>query len=115
MWGPGVLDMKGGVAAALMALRAVRELNLPARRGVLLQLNADEEIGSHTSRALTEENAKNSRAVLVVEPGTGLSGKLKTARKGVGDYRLQVTAGRRTRASISGLERARFWNSHVSC
>ncbi len=99
LWGPGVLDMKGGVAAALMALRAVKELNLPARRGVLLQLNADEEIGSHTSRALTEENAKNSRAVLVVEPGTGLSGKLKTARKGVGDYRLQVN-GRAAHAGV---------------
>ncbi len=91
LWGPGVLDMKGGIVIALMALRAVRELEIPTGGSFLLQLNADEEIGSRTSRALTEANAQASRCVLVVEPGTGLTGKLKTARKGVGSYRLRVT------------------------
>jgi glutamate carboxypeptidase len=90
LWGPGVLDMKGGVAMALMAIQCLRESGVPVAHGALLQLNADEEIGSHTSRALTEKNALASRAVLVVEPGTGLAGKLKTSRKGVGDYRLKV-------------------------
>ncbi len=90
LWGPGVLDMKGGIAMALMAIKAIQELRLPMRSAVLLQLNADEETGSRTSRELTERNAQASRAVLVVEPGTGLTGKCKTSRKGVGEYRVEV-------------------------
>jgi glutamate carboxypeptidase len=100
LWGPGVLDMKGGVALALMAVKALRELETKVPARVLLQLNADEETGSHSSRALTEKNALASRAVLVIEPGTGLSGKLKTARKGVGDYHIRVKG----RASHAGVD-----------
>lgn len=100
LWGPGVLDMKGGLAFLLMAVRALRELNVPVRRNVLLQLNADEEAGSVGSRALTEDAAKESVAVLVLEPGTGLDGKLKTQRKGVGDYVVTV----RGRATHSGID-----------
>ncbi len=90
LWGPGVFDMKGGIAFLVMAVRALREIDIPVRRGVVLQLNADEEVGSETSRPLTEAAAKESIAVLVLEPGTGLEGKLKTARKGVGDYTVTV-------------------------
>jgi glutamate carboxypeptidase len=90
LWGPGVLDMKAGVAIFVFAMRALRELAIPVAHRVMLQMNSDEETGSKTSRALTEKNARRSRAVLVLEPGTGLSGKLKTARKGIGDYRIQV-------------------------
>jgi glutamate carboxypeptidase len=100
LWGPGVLDMKGGVAMFLMAARALRELGIPMPGRVLLQLNADEETGSRTSREFTEANAKQSHAVLVVEPGTGLTGKMKTARKGVGGYTLRVTG----RASHAGVD-----------
>lgn len=91
LWGPGVLDMKAGVAFFLFAMRALRDLDLPLPRKVVLQLNSDEEVGSHSSRALTEKEARRSAAVLVLEPGTGLAGKLKTARKGVGRYGLHVT------------------------
>jgi glutamate carboxypeptidase len=64
---------------------------VPAPRKVLLQLNSDEEVGSPSSRALTEAMAGKSEFVFVLEPGTGLDGKLKTARKGVGGYRIHVT------------------------
>ncbi|MDP9170542.1 MAG: M20 family metallopeptidase, partial [Acidobacteriota bacterium] len=90
LWGPGVLDMKAGLAFFVFAMRAIRELDIPVARNVMLQVNSDEETGSRTSRALTEENAKRSQCVLVLEPGQGLEGKLKTARKGIGDYRLKV-------------------------
>ncbi len=90
LWGPGVLDMKAGVAFFIFAMRALRELDTPVARKVFLQLNSDEEVGSHSSRPLTEDAAKKSVAVLVLEPGTGLAGKLKTARKGVGDYTVKV-------------------------
>jgi glutamate carboxypeptidase len=100
LWGPGVLDMKGGIAFFLTAVTALRELGIGLPTPVLLQLNADEETGSHTSRELTELNARSSSAVLVLEPGAGLSGKLKTARKGVGEYRLTVKG----RASHAGVD-----------
>jgi glutamate carboxypeptidase len=100
LWGPGVLDMKSGIAFFIFAVRALRELDIPVSSKVLLQLNSDEEAGSEVSRPLTEKNAKRSRAVLVLEPGTGLTGKLKTARKGVGDFTVVV----RGRASHAGVD-----------
>ncbi|MBI3682552.1 MAG: M20 family metallopeptidase [Acidobacteria bacterium] len=90
LWGPGVLDMKSGVAFFIYAMRALRDLDLPVTRKVILQLNSDEEVGSESSRPLTEKEARRSAAVLVLEPGTGLEGKLKTARKGVGGYEVIV-------------------------
>jgi glutamate carboxypeptidase len=100
LWGPGALDMKAGIAMAVFAARALRELDLPVRRRVVLQLNSDEEIGSPSSRSLTEEQARRSVAVLVLEPGSGLEGKLKTARKGVGHYSLVV----RGKAAHAGVD-----------
>lgn len=99
LWGPGVLDMKGGIVLFVFAVRALRELEVPVAARVLLQLNSDEEVGSPSSRALTEKNARESTAVLVLEPGTGLTGKLKTARKGVGDYRV-VVHGKASHAGV---------------
>ena len=69
---------------------ALRELDIPVARKVALLVVSDEEVGSHSSRALTEKEASQSGTVLVLEPGTGLPGKLKTARKGVGGYTLSV-------------------------
>lgn len=100
LWGPGVLDMKSGIAFFLYALHALRELDIPVARRVLLQVNADEEVGSESSRPLTEDAARHSSAVLVLEPGTGLTGKIKTARKGVGVYRVMVHG----RASHAGVD-----------
>ena len=100
LWGPGVMDMKGGLAIFIAALECLRELDIPAPQRVLLQVNSEEEVGSPTSRGLTEANARASHAVLVLEPGTGLAGKLKTARKGIGDYRLAVHG----RASHAGVD-----------
>jgi len=100
VWGPGVLDMKCGVAMMLFALRAIEATGHKLNKRVTLLLNSDEEIGSKTSRPLTESLAKSSEAVLVLEPGTGLTGKLKTARKGVGDYEVRV----RGRASHAGVD-----------
>ncbi len=100
LWGPGVFDMKGGLAFFIFAMRALWELEVPVVRKVILQINSDEEIGSPSSRALTEDAARQSAAVLVLEPGTGLDGKLKTARKGVGDYMITV----RGRAAHAGLD-----------
>jgi glutamate carboxypeptidase len=100
LWGPGVLDMKSGLAFFVFAMRGLRELDIPVARRVVLQLNADEEVGSETSRPHTEEAARASDFVLVLEPGTGFEGKLKTARKGIGHYTVMV----RGRAAHAGLD-----------
>ena len=100
LWGPGVLDMKSGIAFFVFAVKALRELQIPVASKVLLQLNPDEEVGSEVSRPLTEKNASRSKAVLVLEPGTGLAGKLKTARKGVGNFTVAV----RGKASHAGVD-----------
>ena len=100
LWGPGVLDMKAGIAFFIYALRILRDLEIPVARKVLMQINSDEEVGSDSSRALTEKNAKRSIAVLVLEPASGLEGNLKTARKGIGDYTVTV----RGKATHSGLD-----------
>jgi glutamate carboxypeptidase len=92
--------MKSGIAFLVWAVKALTEVGTPSLRKVVLQVNADEEVGSETSRPLTEKEAARSAAVLVVEPGTGLTGKLKTARKGVGDYTVRV----RGRASHAGVD-----------
>ena len=99
LWGPGVLDMKAGLAFFVFAMRAIRDAGQPVARKVMLQLNSDEEVGSHSSRALTEREARRSAAVLVLEPGTGLEGKLKTARKGVGGFRI-VARGKSSHAGV---------------
>ncbi len=90
LWGPGVLDMKSGLTFFLAAVQLLRELDIPVRRKIVLLVVSDEEVGSPTSRAITEREAQRSNAVLVLEPGTGLTGKLKTARKGIGHYVVSV-------------------------
>ena len=100
LWGPGVLDMKAGIAFVVYAIHTLRMLEIPVRRNILLQVNSDEEVGSETSRPFTEEAARQSAVTLIVEPGTGLRGKLKTARKGVGDYTVTVKG----KASHAGVD-----------
>jgi glutamate carboxypeptidase len=100
LWGPGVLDMKSGLAFFIFAAHALRDLDRPMPSRVVLQVNADEEVGSGSSRALTEKNGQRSKAVLVLEPGTGLEGKIKTARKGVGSVGVKVYG----RASHAGVD-----------
>jgi glutamate carboxypeptidase len=89
-YGPGVLDIKGGIALFIMAMRMLQDEKRTIERPVALLIGADEEIGSHHSRQLIVREAKRSHAVLVMEPGTGAQGHLKTARKGVGEFRLRV-------------------------
>jgi glutamate carboxypeptidase len=100
LWGPGVLDMKSGIALMLYALEGLQALQGRLPRPVTVLLVSDEEIGSNTSRHLTESLAKQSSAVLVLEPSYGPKGAVKTARKGVGEYLLKVTGV----ASHSGLD-----------
>lgn len=78
-FGPAIYDMKGGTVMALAALKAVLDkgkLDLP----VTIIINPDEEIGSPTSRALIEEEAKRHKYVLIPEPAKGPRGEVTTGR-----------------------------------
>jgi glutamate carboxypeptidase len=101
VWGPGVLDMKSGIALMLHAIEALRSWKgnrMPKPVRVLLV--SDEEVGSESSREITEQLARQSSAVLVLEPAYGPKGAVKTARKGVGEYSIKITGS----AAHSGLD-----------
>jgi len=87
--GPGVLDMKSGLVMALTAVEVLQQLDL-LQRPVTLLIHGDEEVGSPASRELTETEARRASAIYVLEPAQGEAGAYKTARKGVGRYRLRV-------------------------
>lgn len=88
--GPGVYDMKGGVALLVEALLLLHERGAQPRRPVRFLVTCDEEIGSHSSRGLIEAHAREAGAVLVPEPSMP-DGGVKTGRKGVTTYRLETT------------------------
>jgi glutamate carboxypeptidase len=88
--GPGVFDMKAGIAIAMLAVRVLTERTAPLPHRLVMLWTADEEVGSATSRAILEDEARRSRAVFVLEPSLP-GGGLKTARKGVGDFRVTAT------------------------
>ena len=99
-YGPGSFDMKAGIVQAIYAIKALQELDGRLPRAITVLLVADEEIGSRSSRPITEALAKKSAAVLVLEPSQGPKGALKTSRKGVGAYHVRVEG----REAHSGLD-----------
>ena len=108
-YGPGILDMKAGIAIALHALETLKAHSLAPQQRVRILVNSDEEVGSTTSRQLIEEEARKSAQVYCLEPGAGKEGALKTGRKGVGMFQVRVTgraahAGNEPEKGISAVE-----------
>ncbi|MFF1614468.1 M20 family metallopeptidase [Amycolatopsis sp. NPDC058278] len=101
--GPGCFDMKAGVVMALHAAAA-----LPDRTGVAILVTGDEEIGSPLSRTLIEDEARSCDAVFVLEASAD-GGALKTRRKGVSRYWIEVDG----RAAHAGLEPEKGVNAGI--
>jgi glutamate carboxypeptidase len=89
--GPGVADMKGGLAIMLAALQAVEASPLAARIGYEVVINSDEETGSHGSAALIARAAQGKAAALTYEPATTPEGVLASSRPGSGNFSITVT------------------------
>ncbi|MEX2529171.1 MAG: M20/M25/M40 family metallo-hydrolase [Gemmatimonadota bacterium] len=88
--GPGVFDMKGGLAQLVFALRALDALELEPELVPVVFLNSDEETGSPESENRIRLLARRCRRALVLEPALGLEGRLKTTRRGGGRFELIV-------------------------
>lgn len=105
-YGPGAFDMKAGLVIGITALSTLQRLGgLDAP--VVFLFTSDEELGSPSSRAHIEFEASRSRATLVLEPAAGES--LKTSRKGVGFFHVQVDglaahAGSNPELGVSAIE-----------
>ena len=97
--GPGVYDMKGGLTQMIFALKAIRHLGLKAPLRPVVFVNSDEEIGSFESEPHIRQLAQQVDRVYVLEPALGLSGMLKTARKGVGLFTVDI-AGKAAHAGL---------------
>jgi len=102
-YGPGVVDMKGGLVAGIFALKALSEAGLLKRLPLSFVLNSDEEIGSKRSKALIRREAEKSACAFVLEGG-GLKGEVVTGRKGNLSARLTV-AGRAGHAAFAGSDK----------
>ena len=106
-WGPGTFDMKGGLVLALAAVDALRAAGNKPRKRLVFLWTSDEEIGSESSRAAIEREARRSDAVLVLEPAFGREGRLKTARMAVGGAEIVVTG----RSAHAGIDPAKGVNA----
>jgi glutamate carboxypeptidase len=98
--GPGVFDMKGGLTQMVFALKTSAELGLDMAVEPLIFVNSDEEIGSKESRSHIVRLAQQVQRAFILEPALGLTGKLKTARKGVGSFTIVVKG----QAAHAGLD-----------
>jgi glutamate carboxypeptidase len=98
--GPGVFDMKAGLVQMVYALRALNAFSLTAPVTCKVVVNADEEIGSPDSTPLIRSLARRAERAFILEPAFGPSGKLKTARKAVGNFTLTIK-GRAAHAGVS--------------
>jgi glutamate carboxypeptidase len=98
LYGPGVLDMKASIVLVLWVLERMKSEGIWPDRPITALFTSDEEVGSKTSRGLIENTALQAGLVLCMEPATA-SGGLKTWRKGVGDYKIEVV-GRAAHAGV---------------
>ena len=103
--GPGAFDMKTGLAIGVFALRALRDVGLDAGIAPVFFINSDEEIGSPESEPVIRDLARGASRAFVLEPALGPGGRLKTRRKGIGQYHVEVE-GRSSHAGLAPEEGA---------
>ncbi len=100
MYGPGIYDMKAGLVQIVFALEAIAEQGFFPQITPVILINSDEEIGSYESTPQIRRLAKIAERAFVMEPSLGPTGKLKTRRKGVGEFTIRIIG----QAAHAGLE-----------
>jgi glutamate carboxypeptidase len=103
-YGPGVIDMKGGLVAGIFAVLALAAVDILNKIPLAFVFNSDEEIGSRWSKALIRSEAEKSRCAFVLEAG-GPNGEIVTGRKGNLSARLTVN-GRAGHAAFAGADKS---------
>ncbi|TYP93995.1 glutamate carboxypeptidase [Fodinibius salinus] len=88
--GPGIFDMKAGICMMIFAMKAIRELEKQPHIQPVFLITTDEEIGSGESKNLIIEQAKQAERTFVLEPSLGTEGKIKTERKGIGQFEITI-------------------------
>jgi len=100
MYGPGTYDMKAGLVQLVFAVEALLANEIKPDVAPVIFINSDEEIGSNESKTKIQRLAKVADRVFVMELSLGASGKLKTRRKGLGEFTIRVMG----KAAHAGLE-----------
>lgn len=100
MYGPGIYDMKAGLVQIVFALKAIAKQGFFPQITPVILINSDEEIGSYESTPQIRRLAKIAERAFVMEPSLGPTGKLKTRRKGVGEFTIRIIG----QAAHAGLE-----------
>ncbi|MGB5712281.1 MAG: M20/M25/M40 family metallo-hydrolase [Waterburya sp.] len=100
MYGPGIYDMKAGLVQIVFALEAIAEQGFFPQITPVILINSDEEIGSYESTPQIRRLAKIAERAFVMEPSLGPTGKLKTRRKGVGEFTIRIIG----QAAHAGLD-----------
>jgi len=111
VFGPGILDMKGGLVQTIWALKAIKDLNIPLNKKIVFLCTSDEELGSPSSKKLIEMEARKCDFALVTEPPVVGSGALKTGRKGSSRYFIEIKgkaahAGNNHKEGINAIKEA---------
>lgn len=88
--GPGVYDMKAGLTMMVLAIQTIQNLEKETVVQPIFFINSDEEIGSEESKDCIVEQARLAERTFVLEPSLGIDGKIKTRRKGVGDFKISI-------------------------
>ncbi|MFO7848220.1 MAG: M20 family metallopeptidase [Balneolaceae bacterium] len=88
--GPGVFDMKAGICMMIFSMKAITQLEKNLEVQPVFLLTTDEEIGSRESKDLIIEQAKLAERTFVLEPALDAEGKIKTERKGIGQFEITI-------------------------
>lgn len=103
VFGPGIYDMKTGICMMVFAMQALRDLDKELGLQPVFLINSDEETGSDESAELIKKEAKHAERCFVLEPSLGNDGKIKTRRKGIGEFEITIS-GKPSHAGLAPEE-----------
>lgn len=101
--GPGIFDMKAGLTMMIFSMKAISNLGQNPTVQPIFLITSDEETGSNESKDLIIEKANLAERTFVLEPALGKEGKIKTRRKGIGEFEI-IIKGKPSHAGLAPEE-----------